>query len=269
MRARDAHERRARTRRTVAFGIAALAVASIATLVREVVREERPAFAQDDGAGARGPRGPRGYAGPPGPTGPAGAIGPIGPQGPVGPAGPQGPAGPHGHDGATGATGATGPTGPAGADATRLYYGSFYDTVSQSLTTVEVGQPMLLTTTAEAVGTSVVAGSRVTVQYAGVYNVQFSAQLQKAANGQAGKSTVDVWLRRSGADEAWTNTRVTIQDKGDSAVAAWNFVLTLAAGEDVQIMWTADKSDVSIPAITGIAGRPSIPSAIVTIVQVR
>jgi hypothetical protein len=265
-------------RRTVAFAVVVFLGASVATLVREVVHDGPRVLAQDDGAGARGPRGPRGPRGFPGapgargPEGPAGAEGPVGPAGPAGATGARGPEGVHGHDGAQGPAGPAGATGPAGADgrdAQVAYYGSFYDTTSQTLVAVDVGQAMRLDTAAEADGASILDGSKVVVDHAGTYDLQFSAQLQKAPNGLAGKSNVDVWLRRTGGDEPWTNTRITIQDKGDSAVAAWNFVLTLAAGEWVQIVWTADKSDVSIPALTGLVGRPSVPSVIVTIVQVR
>lgn len=86
----------------------------------------------DDDCGERGERGERGHRGhrghqgdqgDPGPVGPTGAIGPVGPG--VGATGPTGPTG----AGATGPMGLTGPTGP-GTD-----LASFYQSISQVVTT--------------------------------------------------------------------------------------------------------------------------------------
>jgi len=256
--------------------------------------------------GEPGLPGPQGAAGPPGATGSTGATGPQGPIGPTGapgpagstgPAGATGPAGPTGTPGPTGPTGDTGPagaTGPAGTSAYQSWlnagftgserdfidwlrntggaywnYGSFYDTTTQRQTSADIGIPILLDTTAEAAGVTRQSGSQLKVTFAGTYDVQFSLQLHKDPKGANNPTDVELWLGVDGSPKAWTNTRVILERKGDSTVAARNFVVTLAAGDYVQLYWSTSDSSVAIESFTGISGRPNIPSAIVTITQVR
>jgi hypothetical protein len=70
-------------------------------------------------------------------------------------------------------------------------YGAFCSTGSQTNPVADVSRSMQLDTTEHSVGVSVVAGSRITFAHAGVYNIQFSAQLESIA---AGSNTVNIWL---------------------------------------------------------------------------
>ena len=249
---------------------------------------------------ATGPRGPRGYTGPrgprgfrgynglngwngePGPTGSQGATGPQGTQGaqgqtgPAGAQGPQGPEGPTGPQGIQGVAGATGPAGEAGPAAEPWVpaAGSFYDTTTQVLIAANSAQPMTLNQATDgnggviARGVSVVAPGRITVAEAGVYNIQFSAQLDKT---DAGTDLVDIWLAINGQNNPvpWTNTSVAVSTTLKS-VAAWNFVIELNANDFVQIMWSSPDVNMRLfsqPAATNPT-RPGIPSVIVTVTQV-
>lgn len=225
-------------------------------------------------AGPTGPTGPTGATGAastvPGPTGPTGAAGSAGSTGPTGPTGDTGSAGPTGPTGfgvtgptgATGPTGSIGPTGPGGALAS---YGSFYDTTTQFAALPNTAYPMLLNTTAEALGTSIVAGSQITVASAGTYNLQFSAQLDKTSGATA---NVKIWLRKNGIDVADTASTIAIQGTAAETVPAWNFVLTLAASDYLQLMWSTDDVAAHLSASAGVAPAPAIPSVIATITQV-
>lgn len=217
-------------------------------------------------AGATGPTGTSGPTGPSGngPTGPTGNAGPTGPTGSAGGAGATGPTGPTGFGatGPTGATGAIGPTGPGGALAS---YGSFFDTTSQFAALTNTAYPMLLNTTAEALGVSVVSGSRVTVASAGTYNLQFSAQLDKTSGATA---NVKIWLRKNGVDVPDTASTVAIQGTAAETVPAWNFVLTLAASDYIQFMWSTDDVSAHLSTFPAVAPAPAIPSVIVTVTQV-
>ncbi len=239
-------------------------------------------------AGPRGPRGYRGYNGLNGWNGPTGATGPTGSSGATGPQGIQGVQGVSGSQGQQGATGASGPqgdqgpvgpageagqTGPAGATWTPSV-GVFYDTSIQTLVAANESQPMTLNQVTDgsggvlARGVSVQAPGRITVSAAGTYNIQFSAQLDKT---DAGTDLVNIWLALNGQNNPidWTNTEVAVSSTGKS-VAAWNFVLDLAANDYVQLMWSSPDSAMRLfsqPAqITPV--RPGIPSLIVSVTQV-
>ena len=177
-----------------------------------------------------------------------------------GPTGPQGP---------TGATGPQGPVGPLPSFA----YGSFYDTSTQTLSAANAVQAMSLNQSTNGVGgviaqgVSVVSGSRITFATAGVYNIQFSAQMDKT---DAGSDDASIWLRQNGADVAWSNTNITL-DATKRSVAAWNFMISVNAGDYVQLMWSTP--DVNMRILAGAAGtnptRPAIPSLILTVQQVK
>lgn len=210
-----------------------------------------------------------------GPTGPQGTTGATGPATP-GPTGATGPTGAQGIQGNTGATGPatpgpTGPAGPTGAGGALGYYGSFYDISSQSVTAINTPYAMQLNQTAEANGVSIAIDAsdgrptKIVIANAGTYNFQFSAQIQ-STSGSA--QTVMIWLRKNGVDIPASAGDITVQGSSAKAIAAWNYVLTAAAGDNYQFMWSTDDTDVSIPFIPASGPAPSVPSVIATVQQV-
>lgn len=220
--------------------------------------------------GADGAPGTPGAAGSAGSAGATGAQGPAGAQGATGPQGPTGATGPQGATGSQGPQGADGAVGPAGSFTG--YYGSFYDTTTQAITSINTPKAMTFNQVSPGVngvvanGVSVVSGSRVTVATSGTYNIQFSAQLAKS---DSGNDTMDIWLRIDGSDAEWTNTEVTIT-ASQRAVAAWNFMIDLNAGQYVELMYSSADINTQILAAAPQTGpvRPGIPSVILTVQRV-
>ena len=190
-----------------------------------------------------------------------GPTGPTGPTGPAGPAGPQGPGGATGPAGATGATGATGPAGGFGA------YGSFTDLATQTNTSVGNPLPILIRNQVSSSGVTIVDNSKITVSSSGTYNIAFSAQVTKT---DAGTDTIYIWLRRNGSDVADSNTGLILTGNGARQVAAWNFFVSLSAGDNAQIMWGSTDANAQILYVNdaGTTIGPAIPSMIVTVNQV-
>ena len=205
-----------------------------------------------------------------GATGPTGAS-VTGPTGAPGSAANTGATGPTGASvtGATGSTGSTGPTGsvgPTGAGGALGYYGVFYDTTIQTGSTGS-GQAMKCNTTSESNGVSLTGGSKILFANPGVYNIQFSAQFDKT---DSGTDEVDVWLVQNGSNVPYTNTRLTSVGNNDKFVAAWNFMQTQAAGDQVEIFWYSLDPDMRIysEGVSTGPNRPAIPSVILTVQQV-
>lgn len=122
--------------------------------------------------------------------------------------------------------------------------------------------------TPDAVGVSIVSNSQIKVANAGTYNLQFSAQVEKT---DSGNDSIDIWLAKEGTNVPWSNTRLWLYGNGDKHVAAWNFIVTLAANEYVQIYWSSPDTDVRLYAETASTEPnrpPGIPSVIATITQV-
>jgi hypothetical protein len=71
--------------------------------------------------------------------------------------------------------------GPRGGDYLTFSYGSFYDTTDQTAVSTTVAYAITLNTTDISQGVSIASSSQLTFAEAGVYNIQFSVQLQRAA----------------------------------------------------------------------------------------
>jgi hypothetical protein len=151
------------------------------------------------------------------------------------------------------------------------YYGSFCDTTTQSAAAANTAYAMTLNTTVEANGVSIVSGSKITVAYAGTYNLQFSAQTE---NQNTQIKDIDIWLSKNGTNVTNSNTHLSIPETHGGthghSVPAWNFVITLAANDYLQLNWSTTSTDVSLQynAAQTSPTRPAIPSLIVTINQI-
>ena len=185
----------------------------------------------------------------PGPIGPSGAVGSVGPSGAVG---------------ATGATGPSGAIGPSGADASPRYFLNAFDTTTQTNPSAASGNAFAYNTVVDSRGVSVVSGTMIQVANSGVYNIQFSAQLEKSS---ANKEDVDIWLAKNGVGVPWSATTIVVEGSSDRQVAAWNFFLSMDSNEYAQLLWHSDDLNVVALAASGHAApaHPDIPSIILTV----
>lgn len=199
-----------------------------------------------------------------------GLKGETGAQGPAGPQGAQGPAGPQGLAGTAGSSGGAGPAGPQGAQGIpgtmSAYYGNFYSTAIQ--TNLVTANSFTFNSPADGVGVTIVDNSKITVANAGTYNLQFSAQIEKSDSGD---DEIEIWLSKQGSDISWSNTRILMSGNKAKYVAAWNFVITMAANEYLELKWYSADSAVRIYAEVAPTSpsRPAIPSIIATLTQVK
>lgn len=147
-------------------------------------------------------------------------------------------------------------------------HGSFYDTADQTIASTTTVYFINLNSTAMSSGVSVVDSNKITVEQEGVYNLQFSVQLN---NNNNAPQDADIWIRKNGLDIPNSNSRFGLPARksiGDPfhAIGSLNMFVEMNAGDYVQLAWCATSTDVSLaeyPASTGPA-RPEIPSAIVT-----
>ena len=145
----------------------------------------------------------------------------------------------------------------------RARYGSFYDTTTQVAAVINTAYAMTFNTTDLSFGVYIGAPtSRVYVDSAGIYNIQFSAQLDKTS---APVGLIWIWLRVNGVDVANSATQIRIQGNNDESVAAWNFLAKLNGGDYFQLMWSVDDTDIRIQAFPAAAPVPAVPSVILTV----
>ena len=145
-------------------------------------------------------------------------------------------------------------------------YGQFYDITTQS-GSINTAYPMKFSNTDISSGVSIVSSSRITVTNAGLYNLQFSAQLSNGGGGGSG-TTAKIWFRVTGSNVPYSATNVDVITNSPYIVAAWNFLSQLSAGQYIEIMWATDNANITIPVLPTSSIAPAIPSIIATMTQV-
>ena len=145
-------------------------------------------------------------------------------------------------------------------------YGSFYSTSSQTNPVGNIPRSMSLNSTDITNGVSISGSTNpfntyIKTQNAGIYNIQFSAQVEKT---DSGTDEILIWLRKNGTDLTDTATTITLSGNNDKQVAAWNWFVTSAANDYYQIIWISADTGMRLLAETISATHPGIPSVIVT-----
>ena len=148
-----------------------------------------------------------------------------------------------------------------------LHYGAFSDTTTQTAASINTAYGMVFNTTDSSNGVSIGSPtSRLVAANQGVYNVQFSAQLDKTSGGTG---NIYIWLRKNGTNVPNTTTTIAIQGTAARTVAAWNFIIQLEPTNYVELMWATDDTSVRILAASATSVWPAIPSVIATLTQVN
>ena len=142
-------------------------------------------------------------------------------------------------------------------------YGSFYDTTTQTAAAINTAYAMTFNTVDLSVGVTVGSPtSRIYVDRPNVYNVQFSAQVDKTSGGVA---LVWVWLRKNGVNVPDSAGQIRIQGNNAEILAAWNYIIQLNTGDYIELMWEVDDTSVILLADPASAVHPSVPSIILTV----
>jgi hypothetical protein len=145
-------------------------------------------------------------------------------------------------------------------------FGVFYDITTQTNPVADTANAMLLGQVYEQYGvTRGTPTSKVYVNETGVYNIQFSVQLDKT---NANSAAVYIWLRVNGIDVQHTASKVIIAGSDAELIPAWNFMIALKQGDYFQIMWSSSSTTVVLAASGASAPVPEIPSVILTVAWV-
>jgi hypothetical protein len=111
--------------------------------------------------------------------------------------------------------------------------------------------------------------SKITFNTAGIYNIQFSVQLENQDNAQ---HDVDIWFSKNGTNIPNSNTVFTVPVRKSAGVYGYlcgslNFYTDVAANDYVEIFWRTESASVFAPALAAktTPTRPATPSIIVTV----
>jgi len=148
----------------------------------------------------------------------------------------------------------------------RVPYGAFSSDQTQT-TTANTATLMTLNTTDFSNGVSI-ASSKITVAAAGIYNLQFSAQIQNLDNAP---QDVFIWLKQNGTDITGSTGKVGIPARKSAGVPShdikgWNYFVSMAANDYIEIYWSPTIATVTIEyyAASGTPTKPSTQSVVAT-----
>jgi hypothetical protein len=145
-------------------------------------------------------------------------------------------------------------------------YGAWHDTTTQ---TAAANTPTLITmnSTDFAQTVTLVAGSKITAKYPGIYNIQFSIQL---SNPSTADDNVTIWYKQNGVDVANSAGIATVNGKHGSipgtTVFGWNEFFDLNANDYLQLYWTTDSGNTTLATYAaGVSPtHPASPSVAVS-----
>ena len=147
------------------------------------------------------------------------------------------------------------------------YYGAFQDTTTQTAASINTAYGVKLGVTDLSNGVTISNNTRIKIANAGIYNIQFSLQLEKT--GGSGNMIADIWLRKNGVNLQGTTGKVVLTGSTNASpiVAAWNYVIAVSSNDSLELMWSTSNDNVVIKAAPATSPHPSIPSAILTVTQ--
>ena len=146
-------------------------------------------------------------------------------------------------------------------------YGAFSS--NQDQTAIANTATLMTLNTTDFSNSVSISSSKITAAYAGIYNLQFSAQLENTDNAP---QDVFIWLKQNGVDIVGSTGKVGLPARkgvGDPfhSIVGWNYFVSMTAGQYIEIYWSTTNAAVTIqyyPA-SGTPTKPATQSVVATL----
>jgi hypothetical protein len=152
--------------------------------------------------------------------------------------------------------------GPNGGRYLDCPNGLFFDLGTYSPAVINTGYPLEFKAPYLTNGVTVVDNTKLTVQFPGVYNFQYSGRLTST---NSSLKTVWVWIVRNGTPVGYSTNEYTVSGSGTDTIISWNFNIDLDAGEYIEMYWGADSTNVQIGTTAPTPPHPGIPANVVAV----
>jgi len=160
----------------------------------------------------------------------------------------------------------------AGKNGVLGYWGSFYDTTTQTVTSTTQAYVIGLNSSdPDNDGVVVTDGNKIVPTTPGVYNISFSVQL---SNTDTQIHDASFWYRKNGTDLPYSASILSIPNKHGGVngriIFYVDIVLKLQPTDYIQLAWSATNTALSLETIPAgtIAPSPVSPSVICSVVQI-
>jgi multidrug efflux pump subunit AcrA (membrane-fusion protein) len=145
----------------------------------------------------------------------------------------------------------------------RARYGSFYDTTTQTATTINTAKAITFNSTDLSNGVFIGSPtSRIIVDSEGIYNFDTSFQLDKTTGGT---DEFYFWFRLNGTDVPDSASQIRIQGNDAEIFASLNYFFDLKAGDYIEMMFSTTSLSVELLSVVATPPVPAIPSIILTV----
>ena len=147
-----------------------------------------------------------------------------------------------------------------------LSYATFYSTIDQTLAAANTPYSVTYNTAGAANKVSLVSGTSLKVDQAGLYTVNVKLQV---TSSNAASSTVYAWLAKNGIDIADSRADFTIKANGDTKLISYTYQISLLINDYIDIKWAGDTTSLRLDAIPATAFAPAASSATVFLTQTQ
>lgn len=154
------------------------------------------------------------------------------------------------------------------------YYGSFYDTTTQTAVANNTPTPIIINNIDLTNGVSITSNgislTRITINNTGIYNIQFSFQLENSSNSV---EDITIWLKKLNVDVPESSGLIGLNPRKSPSepyhtIVSWNYLISANSGEYYEFYWsTTNYTNVKIPHYPATIIYPETPSVIVTVTQ--
>ena len=139
-------------------------------------------------------------------------------------------------------------------------YGQFVCTNGQTAAAINTAYALGYNTTTFSSGITVVDNSKITVTSPGIYNFEFSFQLENTDNVQ---HEISIWNKKNGSDIAYSNRLVTVPARKSSSIYGYmagsvNIDQSMVAGDYFETFWSTSSTLVNFHS-TGSQSSPTRP----------
>ena len=147
------------------------------------------------------------------------------------------------------------------------YYGSFSDSTSQPVSGANVASVWTYNTTELSNGISVVNGSQIKVANKGVYEIGYSAQIEKTLSTSA---DVTIWAAINGVPVTRSSSLTSLVANSVIQLPFVSFIFELNANDYVEFYFSSPSQYVQLSSYSGLTSptRPNAPSVIIVAKQV-
>jgi collagen type VII alpha len=160
-------------------------------------------------------------------------------------------------------------TGLTASGLSANYYASFSDNTNQVVSGANTPTVWRYNRTELSNGISLSGGTKIVVQNTGVYEIGYSAQIERTSSA-GGDADVTIWASINDTPVERSSSTVTLVANSAYQLPFVSYIFELNAGDDVEFYFSSNSQYVRLAALSGLTSptRPDAPSLIVVAKQI-